>query len=83
MKIRVTRSFEVERHDAGTDVETGTTDVRHLLVQGRYSVVAQLGGYVWLQDDKESKRIHYAIRVSLYALAVSTGVIVELGPDLS
>lgn len=77
MKIRVTRPFEVERHDVGTDVEAGTTDVRHLLGRGEYTAVSHGGGYVWLQSENEGKRTHYAIRTDLYARAVAVGAIVE------
>ena len=81
MKIRVTRSFECERHDVGTDVEAGTTDVRYPLARGRYTTVAYGGGYVWLQSENEGKRIHYAIRADLYALAVTAGAIIEDDQD--
>ena len=81
MKIRVTRPFEVECHDVGTDVEFGETDVRHLLLRGRYTVVSRTAGYVWLKDGKSGKRIHYAMRTDLYALAVTAGAIVEDGQD--
>ena len=77
MKIRVTRAFEVERHDTGTDVESGETDVRHLLLRGRYTVVSRVAGYIWLRNAKDPKRVHYAIRAETYALAVTAGVIVE------
>lgn len=77
MKIRVTRAFEVERHDVGTDVEPGETDVRHLLLRGRYMVVSRVAGYVWLRNAKDPNRIHYAMRADLYALAVTAGVIIE------
>ena len=78
-KIRVTRAFEVERHDVGSKLEPASTDVRYVLPRGRYTVVTFMGGYVWLQDAVKIERIHYAMRDEIYKLALTAGVIVADG----